>query len=53
MAFPRLAAVAELAWSPLAQKQSWDDFKVRLGAQAPRWAALGINFYRAPDVPWK
>jgi hexosaminidase len=26
---------------------------VRLGAQAPRWTALGINFYRAPDVPWK
>jgi hexosaminidase len=52
LAFPRLAAIAELAWSPRAQRQSWDDFKVRLGAQAPRWVALGINFYRAPEVPW-
>jgi hexosaminidase len=53
LAFPRLAAVAELAWSPAAAKQAWDDFKVRLGAQSPRWVALGINFYRAPEVPWQ
>ncbi len=53
LAFPRLAAVAELAWSPPAQRQPWDQFKVRLGAQAPRWSALGVNFYRAPDVPWE
>ena len=50
MAFPRLAAVAEVAWSPRAR--SWSEFRTRLGAQAPRWSALGINFYRAPDVPW-
>jgi hexosaminidase len=49
---PRLAAIAELGWSP-AQGHNWDDFRVRLGAQAPRWTALGINFYRAPEVPWK
>lgn len=53
LAFPRLAAIAELAWSPMAQRESWDRFKVRLGAQAPRWTALGINFYRAPEVPWR
>jgi hexosaminidase len=53
MAFPRMAGVAELAWSPREKKQDWDTFKERLGAQAPRWSALGINFYRAPEVPWQ
>lgn len=52
MAFPRLAAVAEIAWSPAASRK-WDEFRVRLGAQAPRWTALGINFYRSPQVPWR
>ena len=51
MAFPRLAAIAEVAWSR-ADGRSWDEFKVRLGAQAPRWSALGINYYRSPTVPW-
>src|SRR5207244_1143625 len=52
LAFPRLAAVAEVAWSR-ADRRTWDDFKVRLGAQAPRWSALGLNYHRAPDVPWR
>jgi hexosaminidase len=52
MAFPRLPAVAEIGWTPQAQR-SWDNFKERLGAQAPRWTALGINFYRAPDITWQ
>ena len=51
LAFPRLAAVAEVGWSP-AESRSWSEFRTRLGAQAPRWTALGINFYRAPEVPW-
>jgi N-acetyl-beta-hexosaminidase len=49
---PRLAALAEVAWSPQ-EARNWDTFRVRLGAQAPRWQAIGINFYRAPEVPWK
>jgi hexosaminidase len=52
LAMPRLAALAEVAWSAQ-QTRDWDDFRVRLGAQASHWAALGINFYRAPDVPWR
>ncbi len=51
MAFPRLAAIAEIGWTPQANRK-WDDFARRLGAQGPRWQALGINFYRAPEVPW-
>jgi hexosaminidase len=52
LAFPRLAAVAEIGWTPQTQR-TWEDFSRRLGAQAPRWRALGINFHRSPRVPWQ
>ncbi|KOU55147.1 beta-N-acetylhexosaminidase [Streptomyces sp. MMG1533] len=51
MAFPRLAGAAELGWSPAAT-HDWDGYKVRLAAQGPRWDALGIGYYRSPQVPW-
>ncbi|MFI7414818.1 beta-N-acetylhexosaminidase [Streptomyces sp. NPDC049627] len=51
MAFPRLAGAAELGWSPAAT-HDWDAYKVRLAAQAARWEALGISYYRSPQVPW-
>ncbi|MGW3492424.1 beta-N-acetylhexosaminidase [Streptomyces sp. NPDC001020] len=51
MAFPRLPGAAELGWSPAAT-HDWDTYKVRLAAQAPRWEALGIGYYRSPQVPW-
>ncbi|MFD7659659.1 family 20 glycosylhydrolase, partial [Actinosynnema sp. NPDC059797] len=51
LAFPRLAAIAELGWSPWST-HGWDAFRLRLGAQGPRWTALGIGFYRSPQVPW-
>ncbi|WP_307804906.1 beta-N-acetylhexosaminidase [Streptomyces sp. VRA16 Mangrove soil] len=51
MAFPRLPGVAELGWSPAAT-HDWNTYKVRLAAQAPRWDALGINYYRSTQVPW-
>ncbi len=51
MAFPRLAGHAELGWSPWST-HDWDQFKVRLGNQAPRWTTMGINFYKSPQVPW-
>lgn len=51
MAFPRLPGVAELGWSP-ASTHDWDAYKVRLAAQAPRWDALGIGYYKSPQVPW-
>ncbi|WP_069884864.1 beta-N-acetylhexosaminidase [Streptomyces luteocolor] len=51
MAFPRLPGIAELGWSPAAT-HDWDTYKVRLAAQAPRWDALGIDFYKSPQVPW-
>jgi hexosaminidase len=52
MAFPRLAAIAEVAWSS-EKAHDWQAFRARLGAQAPRWTALGINFYRDPQIDWR
>jgi hexosaminidase len=51
MTFPRLPAIAEVAWSP-ASTRDWEAFRLRLAAQAPRWRASGINFYRSPQIPW-
>jgi hexosaminidase len=50
MAFPRLMAIAELGWS--APGRDFEGFRQRLGAQGPRLSAMGINFFRSPQVPW-
>ena len=52
LAFPRIGAIADVAWAP-AKARDWEAFRKRLGAQAPRWTALGINFYRAPEIEWR
>ena len=52
MVFPRIAALADLAWAP-ASTHDWNAFASRLGAQAPRWTALGVNFYRSPEIQWR
>ena len=49
--FPRLAGVAEIGWTPQ-RLRAWDSYRLRLAAQSARWTALGINFYRSPQVPW-
>jgi hexosaminidase len=41
--FPRLAAVAEVAWSPMAARD-WKSFLARLPAQLHRYRALGIGY---------
>ena len=51
MAFPRLPGIAEIGWSPRAGR-SWDEYRLRLAAQGPRWDAQGVNFYRSAQVPW-
>ncbi len=52
LAFPRLIAIAEVGWSR-ANTRDWASFRQRLGAHGPRLTALGVNYYRAPDVPWR
>jgi hexosaminidase len=51
MAFPRLPGLAEIGWSPR-QGRGWDEYRVRLAAQGPRWEAQGVDFYRSPQVQW-
>ncbi|TCO59910.1 family 20 glycosylhydrolase [Actinocrispum wychmicini] len=51
MAFPRLPAIAEIGWSPLAT-HDWAGFSGRLAAQGPRWDAMRVNYYRSPQIPW-
>ncbi len=45
--FPRLAALAETAWSPAAAKD-FEDFRSRLPAQLLRYDALGIAYAKTP-----
>nr|WP_310093666.1 family 20 glycosylhydrolase [Pseudoxanthomonas sacheonensis] len=45
--FPRIAALAETAWSP-AQKKNWDGFVARLPAQLQRYQAMGIGYAQTP-----
>ena len=45
--FPRIAALAESAWSP-AERKDYADFLTRLPAQLPRYAALGIDYAKTP-----
>ncbi|MDR6199169.1 hexosaminidase [Microbacterium sp. SORGH_AS428] len=52
MAFPRLAAAAEVAWSAGASR-SWESFRERLADLATRWDADGLAYRRIDDVPWR
>ncbi|HEX6446103.1 MAG TPA: family 20 glycosylhydrolase [Streptosporangiales bacterium] len=58
MVFPRLPALAEVAWSPAADRSgttsaAYQDFVGRLAAQGARFLASGTNFYPTPEVPWR
>lgn len=50
-AFPRLLGYAEIGWTPQIHRK-WDDYKQRLATHGPRLGAMGLNFYRDPDVNW-
>jgi hexosaminidase len=55
MAFPRVAAAAELAWSPAADEagqRGWPAFRRRLAALGTHWSDAGIGFERADGVDW-
>jgi hexosaminidase len=51
LAFPRMLALAELAWSP--KGQDWEEFRQRLAAHGKHMQAMGINFYRSPEIDWE
>lgn len=55
MAFPRIAAAAEAAWSPPAgssEQRTWASFRTRVGALGPLWTSLGIRFHASKEIPW-
>ncbi len=52
LAFPRLLGHAEIAWSPRAWPR-WKEYRWRLAAHGLRLDALGVAFYRSPEVPWR
>ena len=49
---PRLAAVAEVAWSA-PDRRDWQDFSARVRQVAPRWSDAGLSWYRSPQVDWE
>lgn len=51
LVFPRLAGIAEIAWSPHGGT-NWNEYRVRLGRHGERMAARHINFYRSKRVDW-
>ena len=57
MVFPRLIALAEVAWSPAVQRTAtspaYQDFLQRLAAQGNRLQIAGVNFYPSTEVPWQ
>jgi hexosaminidase len=52
MLFPRLPACAEIGWTPR-EKRHWEEYCRRLANHGQRLAAMGIKFYRSPQVAWE
>ena len=50
MLFPRLSALAEIAWSPKGKKDL-DDFRQRLETQCRRYEAMGLNYRQFGEWP--
>lgn len=48
--FPRLPGHAELAWS--GKRYNFAEYRLRLAQHGKRLAALGVGFYRSPQVDW-
>jgi hexosaminidase len=57
MVFPRLLALAEVAWSPRVPRTpgspAYHDFLRRLAVQGNRLQIAGVNFYPSTQVPWQ
>jgi hexosaminidase len=55
LAFPRIAAAAEAAWSPATgthPERTWESFRRRVGALGPLWESRGIRFHRSGEIAW-
>jgi hexosaminidase len=52
LVFPRLLGYAEIGWSQ-AEARSWEDYKLRLGNQAPIFREMGLNYYASELIKWQ
>lgn len=49
--FPRLPGIAEVAWTSI-ESRNWNEYRLRLGNQAKRFKAMGINYYPSKKIKW-
>lgn len=49
LTFPRLVAIAEIAWTD-PKNRSWEDFSRRILRHEQIWEKQGVNFYRSPKI---
>ncbi|MCM3655790.1 beta-N-acetylhexosaminidase [Agromyces mediolanus] len=53
MAFPRILAIAEIAWSPAAPDgRDEAGFFAAVAGYGERLEAMGVPYHRMPEVPW-
>jgi hexosaminidase len=55
LAFPRMLAAAEIAWSPRPDQsaaRTWESFRRRVAGWQPRLDAHGIGYSRAEGIEW-
>jgi len=51
MLLPRLAALAEVAWSA-PEHRDWTDFRARVAQHGAVWDRAGFAWYASPQVDW-
>ncbi len=52
LAFPRVIGYSELSWTP-EDKRDWEDYKVRLGKQAPFLDRMNVKYYPSELIDWE
>tara|TARA_R110000868_G_scaffold280326_3_gene540423 strand:- start:40410 stop:42029 length:1620 start_codon:yes stop_codon:yes gene_type:complete len=52
LAFPRMIGYSELSWST-EENRDWNNYKVRLGNQAPYLDKMNVKYYPSELIEWK
>lgn len=53
LAFPRAAAIAEIAWSPqLSPLRTWESFRGRIASHPQAWQSERITFHDSEEITW-
>ncbi|MCK0147561.1 beta-N-acetylhexosaminidase [Arenibacter sp. F26102] len=52
LAFPRMIGYSELSWST-EENRNWENYKVRLGNQAPYLDKMNVKYYPSELIEWK